>query len=412
MTFPAGAISASNIRSQLYNNPNDAESTAYGSGPISWSDLYGESNYIKDYGTTCNSSIPTSGTIGLSHLQSKVPLHNVMATGSNSALDSTGIHSTNVRNTHMTRTTVSGAYNSGASTTSASNKPHVVSMTTGTIHGTDQTGQSSRGTTGATGGVGFTANNPAVLSNNMGNKILGGGGQGGGGGNRGNAGYGTPGTSGSGGAGGNLYPGCGGINSNSNCFSCIAGNYLYTNRWANQNMGIICGPGQTYRNGNPGPGGSGHTSGNSGSHGGYGNHGTPGNPGQSGGGGGSGTGGNAGAAGSAGNSGQWGNQANIYNRWGRTYCTFGGGPWEYSLCVTPHTNYFTGRSYAYLTNTGQVSSDTGTHQYWNKNNMANPGGAGGSGSAGSLYAPNPGGSGGSGGAAGAQYSGNVSVNTF
>ncbi len=412
MTFPAGAISASNIRSQLYNNPNDAESTAYGSGPISWSDLYGESNYIKDYGTACNSSIPTSGTIGLSHLQSKVPLHNVMATGSNSALDSTGIHSTNVRSNHMTRTTVSGAYNSGASTTSASNKPHVVSMTTGTIHGTDQTGESARGTTGATGGVGFTANNPAVLSNNMGNKILGGGGQGGGGGNRGNAGYGTPGTSGSGGAQGNLYPGCGGITSNHNWFCCIAGNYLYSRRWDNTNMGIICGPGQTYRNGNPGGGGSGHTSGNSGSHGGYGTHGTPGNPGQSGGGGGSGTGGNVGAAGSAGSSGSPGNAATIINRGGTGYITCNNVGWYYQLTVTPRTNHFCGRSFSELTNTGQISSDTGHQQYWNKNNTANPGGAPNSGSAGSLYAPNSGGSGGSGGAAGAQYSGNVSVNTF
>jgi len=418
MTFTAGTISASDIRSQLYNNPNDADSTAYGNGPISWSDLYGESNYIKDFGTGCNTSIPTSGTIGLSHVRGKEPLHNKMATGSNSTLDSTGIHPTNVRNNHMIRTSVSGAYNNGASTSSSSSKPHIVSMTSGTIHGTDQTGQSSRGTTGATGGVGFTANNPTVLSNNRGNKIQGGGGQGGGGGNRGSAGYGNSGNSGAAGTAGTVAPGCGGINLNTNqhYFGCITGNYLRTCRWGSS-IGAVCGPGQTYRNGNAGSSGYGHTSGTSGNVGSYGSHGSPGGPGQSGSPGGSGSPGNTGSAGSAGNSGSPGNGSTRINRNGIGYKEIApmnnpANQGRYSLCICVKTNHFCGRSFNCRPADGNLIQDTGWIAAWNKNNTNNGGGHGGNGQNGNLISAGSGGGGGAGGAAGAQYSGNVTVNTF
>lgn len=187
MSFPnTGAISASSIRSELYNISNDADGTAVGSNPISWSQLYGEGQYIKDYGTGKNSSLPTDSAnqpLSASALRGFTAVYSKVAAGGNTQLDSVSLHPVTERGNYITRTVITGTYNEGATTGSATTYPHVVHVNTANaqLDGEDQTGTGPTDNPGAVGGAAFIANNPVVLNNNAinTNNIRGGGGQGG-----------------------------------------------------------------------------------------------------------------------------------------------------------------------------------------------------------------------------------------
>jgi len=208
MAFPNGSISISDIRSQLYNITNSADGTSV-SGAVSFGDLYKDGTYLKDYGSGANSGLPSSGAISLNDLKGKYAVYTKAAGGSNSSVDSSGLHPSDLRGSHITRTAVNGTYNNALNVGTSTTVKHVIDVTpAGQVDGTDQTGTSPANADGAAGGIGITATNPVVLSNNQvnSNRIRGGGGQGGYGqvlNNRSSASYGPNVSNGSGNSGNN-----------------------------------------------------------------------------------------------------------------------------------------------------------------------------------------------------------------
>ena len=208
MAFPNGSISISDIRGQLYNITNSADGTSV-SGAVSFGDLYKDGTYLKDYGSGANSGLPSSGAISLNDLKGKYAVHTKAAGGSNSSVDSSGLHPSDIRTSHITRTAVNGTYNNALNVGTSTTVKHVIDVTpAGQVDGVDQTGTSPANADGAAGGVGITATNPVVLSNNQvnANVIRGGGGQGGYGqvlNNRSSASYGPNVSNGSGNSGNN-----------------------------------------------------------------------------------------------------------------------------------------------------------------------------------------------------------------
>ena len=459
MAFPNGQISISDIRSQLYNITNSADGTSV-SGAVSFGDLYKDGTYLKDYGTDANSGLPSSGAISLDNLKGKYAVHTKAAGGSNSSVDSSGLHPSDIRGSHITRTAVNGTYNNALNVGTSTTVKHVIDVTpAGQVDGTDQTGTSPANADGAAGSTGITASNPVVLSNNQvnSNRIRGGGGQGGYGqvlNNRNTASYGpnvNNGSSygGSGGGGGNnvsVASSSGGGNIPSNFrnvgggSNSISGGVSYQTQYqgspspvsANINVNFGRQAGNTGTSGNPGNQENPNSSAFDGTwnNGTAGAGGSPGGPGSAGATGGTATAGNvvnnpgrnAGANWNNGTSGGTGGPTRINGG------SVGGNTGPYATVYSRGGNTspdHSGNSFNRSFNMSFREDAGNPGPTYNFNGSVNYNKAGGSG--GSAGGSNPGGSGHNsgtvnnqnesaaaraGGAAGSKYSGNVTLGTF